>query len=307
MRRAVCTPMVPWASSDGESPLAHRRGRVVSQARHSERRTTRCLYQGSMVNLTFHDYGQDICSQPGNIVPNAKSMVGEHQRDVFICHGDPLISLGVTSALRSTGLFNVNRIDPFQDTSPAPMLGHDSVVVCDFDTGMMLAQASWGRRARSRVVIVTPRDKEVDVQHALSRGVLGYLLLGCQLHEVVDGVIAAGRGQRFLTPSAAELVASQFGYQPLTQREIEVLTLVALGRSNKMIANQLGVTEGTVKCHVKAILSKLGVRGRTEAANVAMRRGLVAEPMAPSTADHSLARGRLTVPSRSRPARSQTA
>ncbi|RRS04420.1 DNA-binding response regulator [Aquabacterium soli] len=215
----------------------------------------------------------------GTIVPDATSIADEHLSDVFICHCDPLISLGVASALRSTDRFHVNRIDPFQNAPPSGGHGTGAVFVCDFDTGLTLVEKAWGNRVSPRVVIVTPRDKEADVQLALSRGVLGYLLLGCQLQEVVDAVIAAGRGQRFLTASAAELVASQFGYQPLTQREVEVLTLVAMGRSNKMIANQLGVTEGTIKCHVKAILGKLGVRGRTEAANVAMRRGIVSEPM----------------------------
>lgn len=235
-------------------------------------------------------------------MPSATSIADEHQCDVLICHCDPLVSLGVASALRSAGPFNVNRVELSRSDSLAPAHGRDAVFVCDFDTGLALVEDAWRNRARLRVVIVTSRDKEADVQHALSRGVLGYLLLGCQLHEVIDGVMAAARGQRFLTSSAAELVASQFGYQPLTQREIDVLTLVVLGRSNKMIANQLGVTEGTVKCHVKAILSKLGVRGRTEAANVAMRRGLVAEPADLAMAGQGPG-GRLALPDRSRAAR----
>lgn len=214
------------------------------------------------------------------MVPSATSIFDEQPTTVFICHRDPLIALGVASGLRGTGRFDVQRVESAAASTRSPVHERDGVVVCDFDTGLALVEHAWGHRPRPRVVVVTSREKEADIRQALSRGVLGYLLLGCQLHDVVQGVLAASRGQRFLTASAAERVANQFGYQPLTQREVDVLTLVAQGWSNKMIANQLGVTEGTVKCHVKAILSKLGVRGRTEAASVGMRRGLVAEPVA---------------------------
>jgi DNA-binding NarL/FixJ family response regulator len=122
---------------------------------------------------------------------------------------------------------------------------------------------------------VTPRDREADVQQALSQGILGYVLVGCRLDEVTDGLMALSRGQRFLTSSAAQRIADRFSYQALTNRETEVLHFVVAGWSNKMIANQLGVSEGTIKTHVKAILEKLGVGRRTEAANIATRRGLV--------------------------------
>lgn len=214
-----------------------------------------------------------------------RATTNEHARiAVAICHRDPLLSLGVATALRDIPRFNVCRIDitTRREAEPIPHV-REGVVVCDYDTGLKLVEQSWAQRERPQVVIVTPREKEADVQHALSRGVLGYLLVGCRLQEVVDGVMAASRGQRFLTSSAAELVANRMSYEALTQREAEVLTLVAVGWSNKMIGNQLGVVEGTVKCHVKAILGKLGVRSRTEAANVAMRRGLVSEPIAVSS------------------------
>lgn len=217
-------------------------------------------------------------------VPTASRTSSQEQVSVAICHRDPLLSLGVACALHGIDGLAVRHVD-LSALSPAQLASavQGSVAVCDFDTGLQLVAPSLELRERPQVVIVTPREKEADVQQALSRGVLGYLLVGCRLQEVVDGVVAASRNQRYLTSSTAELIANRLCSESLTQREAQVLSFVAMGWSNKMIGNQLGVVEGTVKCHVKAILGKLGVRGRTEAANVALRRGLVSEPIVYAT------------------------
>lgn len=196
---------------------------------------------------------------------------------VAVCHRDPLIQLGITAVLRDDTRFRLHH-----DGRPAldpPALfnaaGSTQVTVCDYDTGRALLRHTWGRSPPPRIMVVTPRDREADVQQALSQGILGYVLVGCRLDEVTDGLMALSRGQRFLTSSAAQRIADRFSYQALTNRETEVLHFVVAGWSNKMIANQLGVSEGTIKTHVKAILEKLGVGRRTEAANIATRRGLV--------------------------------
>ena len=196
---------------------------------------------------------------------------------VAVCHRDPLIRLGITAALRDDSRFGIH--DEGRPALSFPELlnaaGNADVTVCDYDTGLALLRHPWGRHGAPRIMVVTPRDREADVQQALSQGILGYVLVGCRLDEVTDGLMALSRGQRFLTSSAAQRIADRFSYQALTHRETEVLHFVVEGWSNKMIANHLGVTEGTVKTHVKAILEKLGVRRRTEAAHVATRRGLV--------------------------------
>lgn len=207
----------------------------------------------------------------------ATRIVDPSRITVAVCHRDPLIHLGITAALRDDTRFIVDG-NGRQGHNPADLLGavgEAQVTVCDYDTGLALLRRPWGRLGAPRIMVVTPRDREADVQQALSQGILGYVLVGCRLDEVSDGLMALSRGQRYLTSSAAQRIADRFFYQALTQRETEVLHFVVAGWSNKMIANQLGVTEGTVKTHVKAILEKLGVRRRTEAANVATRRGLV--------------------------------
>ena len=207
----------------------------------------------------------------------ATRIVDPSRITVAVCHQDPLIRLGVMAALRDDTRFSIHH-EGRPALNPAELLsaaGSAQVTVCDYDTGMALLDQAWGRMGPPRIMVVTPRDREADVQQALSQGILGYVLVGCRLDEVTDGLMALSRGQRFLTSSAAQRIADRFSYQALTHRETEVLRFVVAGWSNKMIANQLGVTEGTVKTHVKAILEKLGVNRRTEAANVATRRGLV--------------------------------
>jgi DNA-binding NarL/FixJ family response regulator len=83
------------------------------------------------------------------------------------------------------------------------------------------------------------------------------------------------RGQMFVSPEVATKLASRISEEELTNRELEILTFLAEGKSNKLIARKLNISEGTVKTHVKSILEKLDATSRTEAAAVAARRGLI--------------------------------
>lgn len=195
---------------------------------------------------------------------------------VAVCHRDPLLRLGLVASLREVRRFDLQVLDSLDDILRwRAMAGDEGVAVCDYDAGTAVAEYARHRQGRIPVMVVTHRDKETDIQGALAQGVLGYLMVGCRPEEVVDGVLALTRGQRILSASAAQRVADRICYDVLTPREEEVLRFVAAGWTNKMVANRLGVSEGTVKSHVRAILDKLAVRTRTEAANVAMRRGLV--------------------------------
>ncbi|RCW70317.1 response regulator transcription factor [Pseudorhodoferax soli] len=219
------------------------------------------------------------------MVQIADSFLDHGRVPVAVYHRDPLLCLGILASLQDVPRLDARAIDSFdamarwRDTAPG-----GAVVVCDYETGAALAEGMGRYQGAPCVMVVTQRDREADVQSALARGVQGYLLVGCRLDEVVEGVFALSRGQRFLSASAAQRVADRICYEALTPREDEVLRFVAVGWSNKMVANRLGVTEGTVKSHVKAILGKLAVRTRTEAASVAMRRGLVMPDAGAATA-----------------------
>jgi DNA-binding NarL/FixJ family response regulator len=137
------------------------------------------------------------------------------------------------------------------------------------------------RDARARVIVLTSFGDDDKLFAALRAGAAGYLLKDVEPSELVRAIRSAHAGQSPLSPVIAtrvvEEVAHGGGAAPgeLTPRELDVLTLIARGRSNKVIARELGVAEKTVKTHVSHILGKLGLTDRTQAALYAVRQGLV--------------------------------
>ena len=209
------------------------------------------------------------------MVRTAESLPDHGRVPVAVYHRDPLLHMGLLASLRDVRGLDVSAVDAMDGMARwSATLCDDRVAVCDYETGVALAADMGRRRGAPRVMVVTQRDGETDVQTALARGVRGYLLVGCGVQDVVDAVIALSRGRRFLSPSAAQRVADGIYYEALTPREEEVLRFLVIGWSNKRVATRMGVSEGTVKCHVKAIFGKLAVSTRTEAATVAIRRGL---------------------------------
>jgi len=146
------------------------------------------------------------------------------------------------------------------------------VAVTDFETGIELMHVSQGC---GRVLIVTHDDSEANVRMALELGVRGYILIGCDPAAFTESVLTVSAGGTALGPAIAARIAYSLSQQPLTPRELTVLSFVCVGFSNKAIAHRLSLSCGTVKSHVKAILSKLNAKGRTEASSIAQRRGIV--------------------------------
>lgn len=141
----------------------------------------------------------------------------------------------------------------------------------------------------SRVIILTTFDDDDTVFDGLRAGAVGYLLKDVPSAKLVEAIRAAARGESFLQPSVAAKVVAEFSrmgvpktavpqqtlVEPLSSRELEILAVLASGASNREIANQLFITEGTVKNHVSNILGKLGVRDRTQAALKGKEMGLI--------------------------------
>jgi two-component system nitrate/nitrite response regulator NarL len=125
----------------------------------------------------------------------------------------------------------------------------------------------------AKVIIFSVSDSQSDVIQALKFGADGYLLKDSEPEELIDKINRALKGELVLSGPLAQVVArslqSDIEANPidrLTQREFEILRAIAGGNSNKMIANKLGITEGTVKVHVKNLLKKLELKSRVEAA-----------------------------------------
>jgi DNA-binding NarL/FixJ family response regulator len=132
------------------------------------------------------------------------------------------------------------------------------------------------------IVAVTSFVEEDKVAAALEAGASGYVLKDAEADEVAAAVRAAHAGEVHLDPAVSRLLAQRLRErkeeplaEPLTERELEVLGLVARGRSNKEIASDLAITERTARTHVSNILGKLGLASRTQAALYAIDRGLV--------------------------------
>jgi DNA-binding NarL/FixJ family response regulator len=138
----------------------------------------------------------------------------------------------------------------------------------------------------SRVVILTTFERDEYVFDALRSGASGFLLKNAPPEELVHAVRVVAAGDALLAPSVTRRIIEQFAHRPvdpqrgaplqaLTQREREVLALLARGRSNAELAAELFVTEGTIKTHVSSLLAKLGLRDRVQAVVLAYESGLV--------------------------------
>jgi len=130
-------------------------------------------------------------------------------------------------------------------------------------------------KLESKVVIMTTFESEEDVHRAMKSGARGYLLKDSTQEEILDAIRRVSIGETYLPARIAQKVAEGMRKPELSPREAEVLQWIAAGKSNKEIGAQLFIAEGTVKTHVKNLLEKLSVVGRTGAIREALRRGLV--------------------------------
>jgi NarL family two-component system response regulator LiaR len=136
------------------------------------------------------------------------------------------------------------------------------------------------REGRARIIVLTSFGDDDKLFAALRGGAAGYLLKDVQPADLVRAIRSAHAGESPLSPAIATRVVEEVAqgavsaHDDLTPRELDVLTLIARGRSNKVIARELGVAEKTVKTHVSHILAKLGVSDRTQAALYAVKQGL---------------------------------
>jgi len=167
-----------------------------------------------------------------------------------------------------------------------------SVVLMDLQMPVLDGVAATRRlreeQADCRVIVLTTFDDDEMVFDGLRAGAVGYLLKDAPSKKLAEAIRVAARGETFLQPSVAAKVVAEFArlsskkmravgsvIEPLSDRELEILRLIAQGASNREIAGALFLAEGTVKNHVTNILGKLGARDRTQAALKARDLGLM--------------------------------
>jgi two-component system, NarL family, response regulator len=128
---------------------------------------------------------------------------------------------------------------------------------------------------QARIMVLTTYDGDEDIYRGLQAGAQGYLLKDAKPHELLNAIRTIHSGQKYVPPEVGAKLVQRMNNPELSERELDVLRLMAQGMNNLDIAAALNIGESTVKSHVNRILSKLGVNDRTQAVIVAIKRGIV--------------------------------
>lgn len=213
-------------------------------------------------------------------------MDGTTRIKLALDHGLPLVRAGMAAMLAGQS-----------DMSLQPGWRHEhGVHALDADTCVLVLDGAAGLRVaaelrrgagpkRCHVMIVTGQAGEWDIRQAVAHGVLGFYLLDSPLERIVAGVRQLAHGGRSFDDAVAARMAECLLQPVLTDREQDVMDLIAAGLCNKEVARRLGIALGTVKGHVRVVLDKLGVSTRVQAVIVARQRGLVG-PSEPRWSPH---------------------
>ncbi|GGX74933.1 DNA-binding response regulator [Massilia dura] len=191
---------------------------------------------------------------------------------IYVTHIDQVMAAGISAILGSSPNFAVGTIHS-SPTIPANV----SAIVADYLEGMRLARdASWPDACRPPVLVIMNFAKEVQVRDALDAGVHGYLLQDCFTDELIDAVSQLTKGMRYVSAKVAMSIAASVTGTSLTPRESDVLQFLGNGYCNKVIARELDIGVGTVKSHIKGVMTRLNAKARTEAVVIASQRGPIA-------------------------------
>jgi two-component system NarL family response regulator len=141
--------------------------------------------------------------------------------------------------------------------------------------GVEVIRRILAKHPAGRVIVVSINETAEDVHRAMEAGASGYIPKSVEKDVIVRAIRAVAAGERFIPPHLAKRLAERNLHATLSSREVEVLNLIARGKANKEIADQLGLSMPTVKTHIAHILGKLDAPDRTRAVTIAMERGLL--------------------------------
>jgi two-component system, NarL family, response regulator len=199
---------------------------------------------------------------------------------VMVVDDHPLMRVGVASIINARSDMTVVAQTGTGEEAVALFPQHrPDVTLMDLRlpkmSGVDSIRAIRGRWPNARFVVLTTYEGDEDIHRALEAGAKGYVIKGMPYQTLIDALLRVHSGGRFLPPPVARALAARMPDSDLSSREQEVLRHLVDGMSNKEIANLLGITEATVKCHVSTILMRLNVSDRTQAVVTALQRGLV--------------------------------
>lgn len=220
-------------------------------------------------------------------LPNAPSS-GFRVRQVdtiirlLIVDDHPVVCSGLTSMLRAHGGFEIigaaasgeEALDIIRKEAPDVLLLDLRMPGMD---GIAVLNALRSIQHRPKVIVLTSFEKDEDIYRAIRAGAQGYLLKDTTETEMTFAIVEVFVGKRYIPRHIAARLADRMTRADLTARELQILTLVAKGSTNKEIAAELDISDNTVRHHVNSIMEKLNVSDRTEAVATAIRSGVLSE------------------------------
>ena len=201
---------------------------------------------------------------------------------VLLVDDHPVVRSGLRAVLESDSVHVVGEAATGEEAGALAAHLHPDVVLCDLRLGAGIdgVQTTAALRALEpapAVLILTTFDRDAEILGAIEAGAAGYLLKDVAPDVIIEGILRAAGGDMFLAPDLADRVLKGMRnpLPKLTEREVEVLRLLATGASNKEMARALFVTEATVKSHIAHIFTKLNVDSRSRAIHLAQETGLI--------------------------------
>ncbi len=211
---------------------------------------------------------------------NSSSTDKGEKIQIVIADDHPIVREGLTAILGLQKDFQVvaQAEDGEQACQLCEQLSPD-ILILDLrmprKDGLEVVTELMSKRSHPRIIVLTNSTKAEDLRHALKAGAKGYLLKGAEPQQVWTTVREVFAGKSSLPQDVASKLAESMAQPELSQRELQVLRQMALGKSNKEIGQALYISESTVKHHLKVVFKKLNAIGRTEAIAIASERGLV--------------------------------
>jgi DNA-binding NarL/FixJ family response regulator len=209
----------------------------------------------------------------------SENRLSEQEISVLIVDDHPMVREGLAGVLERHNFRIVGLAANGHQALDMYFTHRPDVMLLDLrlpdQSGFDVVRAVLKRDPEGRIVILSSAQGDASIYTAISLGARGYLLKGIDGAMLAKQVRHVAQGGRSLSPESAEKLSQFIVSEKLSAREIQVLGLISLGKSNKEIAGLLFVSEDTVKMHVKNILRKLHANDRTQAVVIAIQRGLL--------------------------------
>ena len=207
-------------------------------------------------------------------------MTGDRPIKVLIVDDHPLMRAGIAGEINAQrDMTVVGEAEDGETALSVFRIHRPDVTLLDIKlpgmNGLDCLAAIRAEFRQARIVVLTTATGDIQAARAFQAGAVGFLLKDTLRSELVNTIRLVHGGGRRIPEEISNLIAEHAFEDALTEREVEVLRGVARGRSNKMIAQELAISEATVKNHLKSILSKLSADDRTHAVTIALKRGYI--------------------------------